>query len=379
MLRKKVFLIGLRYPHHARHSGYEAFGRYVGRHKKPPVGFRWTLGEWGWKLNGQIVKRTGHGWYSLGALLTELATLGSMLVHRKRLYHLTYGDSDLWLLRKANRLTGNTVVATFHQPTDLLRELDIVDRVARHLDAVTLVAECQRPFFEEFLPPDKVFVVPHGVDSAFFHPPDVPARTQTCITVGSHQRDFDTFADAARLVWEQRPDVRFVAIGTQDDNNALPESLLQDERIELLQGVSDERLRRELQTAGVGLFAFRDATANNAVLEAAACGLPMIATNIGGMREYLGGGAGRLVPSRDPAAMAAAAVEMLEDQTAARELGIAGRQRAEQLDFRHVAERMADVYRRILGISEGDDSDAARTGDEGPAGRHLAGTETANS
>ncbi len=41
----------------------------------------------------------------------------------------------------------------------------MVERVARHLDAVVLVSETQRAYFEEFLPPERIFVVHHGVDT----------------------------------------------------------------------------------------------------------------------------------------------------------------------------------------------------------------------
>jgi len=36
-LEKRVYFIGSRYQHHAKHSGYEAYGHYVGTALQPPV------------------------------------------------------------------------------------------------------------------------------------------------------------------------------------------------------------------------------------------------------------------------------------------------------------------------------------------------------
>ena len=47
MMREQVFLIGLRYPHHAHHSGYEAFGRYIGTAMRTAREFPLDPGEMG--------------------------------------------------------------------------------------------------------------------------------------------------------------------------------------------------------------------------------------------------------------------------------------------------------------------------------------------
>jgi glycosyltransferase involved in cell wall biosynthesis len=51
----------------------------------------------------------------------------------------------------------------------------------------------------------------------------------------------------------------------------------------------------------------------NAVMEAMACGLPVVASDVGGTGSLLGSGAGLLVPPRDPEALAAALTRMIED------------------------------------------------------------------
>ena len=346
-MREQVFLIGLRYPHHARHSGYEAFGRYVGTALAPPVNFRWTQGKLGWPLNQAFCRMVRHPWYSLGAHLTEWSSLGHMIRGRDRVYHVLYGDSDLWMLRRANRLTGNRLVASFHQPSDHLRNLGPIERIAKHLDAVILVCDAQRAYFEEFLPPDRIFVVRHGVDTGFFHPPGRQDDQPVCVTVGSHLRDFETHREAIRLVWKENPAVRFLAIGTRSDKKSyFPD--LPDERIRFLDKVSDEELRRTLQASKVAVFSFGAATANNALLEAMSSGLPIVATDVGGIREYVGGDGGILCPRKDPRALADGILHLLEDAATREKMANASRSKALLLDFRVVADRMREIYTRVL-------------------------------
>ena len=67
---------------------------------------------------------------------------------------------------------------------------------------------------------------------------------------------------------------------------------------------------------------------SNAALEAMACGLPVISSDCGGMREAIENGRdGLLVPPRDPLAIADAAHELAKDPARRAELGRAARQR----------------------------------------------------
>ncbi|NOS99649.1 MAG: glycosyltransferase family 4 protein [Phycisphaerales bacterium] len=82
------------------------------------------------------------------------------------------------------------------------------------------------------------------------------------------------------------------------------------------------------------------------VIEAAAMGLPIVATDIRGCREVVAHGEnGLLVPTRDPAALAGAIGLLLDDGDLRRRMGNAGRERARrEFDERVVCRRILDLY-----------------------------------
>jgi sugar transferase (PEP-CTERM/EpsH1 system associated) len=93
---------------------------------------------------------------------------------------------------------------------------------------------------------------------------------------------------------------------------------------------------------------------SNTILEAMSCGLPVVATDVGGNAELVEDGAtGLVVPSDDVEAMAAALVRLAQGRLAARALGLAARARAEQrysLDAMVLAYH--SLYERLLADRE---------------------------
>ncbi len=84
----------------------------------------------------------------------------------------------------------------------------------------------------------------------------------------------------------------------------------------------------------------------NVVLEAGACAVPIVATDVGGTREILEEGrGGYLVPPRDPGRLAARVVELLSDPDGARRMGEEARRRI-QAEFTFAAK--ASAYRRLF-------------------------------
>jgi glycosyltransferase involved in cell wall biosynthesis len=156
--------------------------------------------------------------------------------------------------------------------------------------------------------------------------------------------------EAAAIVVKQVPDARFVIAG----EGAL--------RPMLERQIKEHRLEKHVFLAGFrpdilsvhkafDVFVMSSVTEGlgTSLLDAMACGKPIVATRAGGMPEVVVEGlTGLLVEPRDDKAMAAAIVRLLRDRTLRREMGAAGEARVhEQFSSERMVLETLAVYQRV--------------------------------
>ncbi len=202
---------------------------------------------------------------------------------------------------------------------------------------------------------EQVVVIPNGVRTP--EPVRPPAKDPgdpfVVGTVGRlrPQKDIGTLLRAAALLQDQVPLTLWI-IG---DGELFPELEALTVSLELLGQVRFLGTRQDLYA----LYPQMDLYAHpalfegmpNAVMEAMAHGLPVVATDIDGVRELIQDGrTGWLVPPGDPAALADRILAALKDHEMA---SAAGRAAAEEMQRNFSVERMVGgfdvVYREILG------------------------------
>ncbi|KZD00611.1 glycosyltransferase family 4 protein [Oceanibaculum pacificum] len=148
----------------------------------------------------------------------------------------------------------------------------------------------------------------------------------------------DTLVDAVRLLRGQGLDVRLLLAGGPDPANpasfdaATLRGWAAEPGVEWLGPVED--VRTVWARAHIAVLASRGGEGvPKSLLEAAACGRAIVATDVPGCRDVVGreGEAGRLTPPDDPAAMAEALALLARDGDLRRRLAAGARQRAEAL------------------------------------------------
>jgi glycosyltransferase involved in cell wall biosynthesis len=132
--------------------------------------------------------------------------------------------------------------------------------------------------------------------------------------------------DAVTHVLPECPDTRFIIAGEGELRGSLEQQIRQHhlEKHVLLAGFRADIL--SLHKA-FDVFVMSSVTEGlgTSLLDAMACGKPVVATNVGGIPEVvLDGETGLLVPPRDPAAMASALVRLLRDRGLREQMGAAG-------------------------------------------------------
>jgi glycosyltransferase involved in cell wall biosynthesis len=152
-------------------------------------------------------------------------------------------------------------------------------------------------------------------------------------------------------------DFEFIICGDGQEREALEqlaEQLGIGNRTSFRGSVSRADITQYFAAADVFVHGAVIEASGNVLLEAMACGLPIVCTDAGGPAEYvLDGVTGYVVPVGDPASMAARVAELLADPGLRRSFGARGRSRAEtELGYERMIEDTITAYRDCLGTGE---------------------------
>jgi phosphatidylinositol alpha-mannosyltransferase len=227
----------------------------------------------------------------------------------------------------------------------------------RYLQGRVAVSEAARKTIKHYVPSD-FRIIPNGVDFERFAVPVAPPahladERPTLLFVGriEARKGIPYLLQAFQMVQEQAPEARLVIVGEgglRAEYTQLAQTMgLRDVYFEGY--VSPEELPSYYQRADVFCS---PSTINESfgitLLEAMASNVPAVATTINGTNT-LGEHevTGLLVPPRDPAAMAAASLRILEDSSLAHRLAAAAQERARIFDWGKVACRLLDYYKEL--------------------------------
>ena len=246
----------------------------------------------------------------------------------------------------------NRVLALIHR---LLAPL--TRRIWRQAGAVVALSASLRETAHRTDPTVVMDVIPNGIDAARFTPAVDGARRTTqgleLLTVARlvRRKGLEDLLEAVAHLRELP--VRLTIQGAGPDADTL-------QRLAVRLGVADRvvfsgfRLREHLpevyRAADLFVLPSHAESFGLAVLEAMACGLPVIVTAVGGMVEYVQPGVhGLLVPPGDPRALAEAIAHLERDPETRRQMGARNAALVRQrFLWSHVAAAYAHVYARLL-------------------------------
>ncbi len=188
------------------------------------------------------------------------------------------------------------------------------------------------------------------------------AGTRWLVTVARLQRHkgMDTVIAALPAILARAPDVRYAVAGAGPDRERLEKlthKLGLADRVRFLGGVTDQDLPALYNLASVYVGASRRSERLGvegfgiSLVEASACGLPVVAGNSGGVPDAVQDGeTGFLVPPEDPAALADAICRLLGDATLATRLGGNGRRAVEtHFNWDRVVRDLREIESQVVG------------------------------
>jgi glycosyltransferase involved in cell wall biosynthesis len=258
--------------------------------------------------------------------------------------HSHFAHDPTLIAMLVNRLTGVPFSFTAHA-RDLyqLPPRTLAERIAG-ATAVVTCCEANLRYLESVAAPAhrrKLRLVHHGVDLSAFRPhrPSRPdGRAPLVVSAGRlvEKKGFDDLLRACRLVLDRGVALRLVVYGDGPLRTSLLEladALQLGPHVTLPGPRTQRRLAEELRRADV--FALTPVVTEsgdrdgipNVILEAMACGVPVLATRAGGVEEaVIDGQTGLLAHAGDTAGIAAGLERLLTDAALRRRLGGAARE-----------------------------------------------------
>lgn len=304
------------------------------------------------------------------------------LRHRKDDFDIVHDNQTLGYGILLIERMGLPVLGTIHHPITVDRRLEMSHapnwwkrmslgrwygftkmqtRVASRLERIITVSSNS---FDDIVAdhevdPDRMAIVPVGVDPDVFRPLDdverIPGRLVTTASADVTMKGLKYLLEALAKIRTEYEDAHLVVIGKEKPGGASSKAIDQlglRGHVEFVTGVSERRIIELYSEAQLAVVPSLYEGFSLPAIEAMSCGCPLVATTGGAIPEVVGNDneTAMLVPPGDSEALAARLRDALDNPDVARKIGLAGRDRVrDNWSWRHTAERTVEQYRIRLG------------------------------
>jgi glycosyltransferase involved in cell wall biosynthesis len=290
-----------------------------------------------------------------------------LALYRPDIVNLHFISGETVFFLRLRRLFGYRLVVSAHGSDVLLPDearRNRLHRILRLADAVTVVSNNLQDYVLRIPGVDagKVRLIPNGIDTDFWSPAPRRARDDRrqdrrrphLVGVGRllHVKGFDILLDALARLRAAGLEARLTLIGDGEcaqDLQALAARLGVGDLVDFRGFQGPEEIRRAFREADAFVMPSRSEGMPLALLEAMACGLPAVATRVGGVPEILTREAGLLVPPEDAKELTDALVVLLSTPGEAGRRGERARVRAQDFSNASSSAAYVSVFRETLG------------------------------
>ena len=304
----KILHLREQIPWFGGHSGYEQLTRHLEAlqpvHTIKPRGGR--LARYAGSTYARLRGHYGRG----GVSLSELEFRVQRRWQRPHASHILYLENHFELLESWPS-TQRDLVGTIHLPPTVWKPEQC--RLLSRLGSAVVLYQRDIPFFEKHVGQGRVRFVHHGADVEFFKPGSAQTgEAPRILYSGVYLRNEPMLVRVVARLAEKHPALRFdLLVPVHHRNSPALAPLLHHPSVTWHAGLNDEQLRALYQHSYLMLLPMNHSGANTAVVEALTSGLPVVTTDVGGIRDYAGGEILPLVANDDDDAMVALAEQYL--------------------------------------------------------------------
>lgn len=304
-------------------------------------------------------------WGAFSGAMGDLSILVALFVLRKR-YDILHVHTLYW--KRCHRavvlakLMSKKVLVAIMSYVEIsnLRKIDF--NAANKSDGLIAISkDIYQGLLKKGVSENRISYCPNGVDL-----PKTPVDVanfalRTVVTIGNlHQhpwKGLDVLLESWSLAVKQFPDAKLIVVGEDNSKGQAFHGMFKDlaERLNISCSVRFagrvNHPEQILKSSSFFVLPSRVEGMSNALLEAMACGLPCIVTNISGSRDLIQDGVnGFLVPPEDPKALAEKIIYLLDHTESAQRLGQAARRTIIEGGYQigEIAGGYLKLYRSLL-------------------------------
>ncbi|MBL7071372.1 MAG: glycosyltransferase family 4 protein [Candidatus Omnitrophica bacterium] len=295
-----------------------------------------------------------HGWWWRRDSVFAAAEFRFLRFLRKleekdSLFHILHFDNHHYLWERWKKAPKN-IIGTIHYPPPRKLPPRMLENLKR-LSCAIVLSQCDLDFYESYIGQNRVKFIHHGVDTEFFRPAEGEyAEPKRIMFTGQNGRNTAMVYRVITQLAKRRPELKFDLLlrkeRIQIDNL---EQLIDLPCVVWHHDISDEELRRLYNANYLLLMPMNEVSANNAIIEALACGLPVVTTDVGGIRDYGGGSIYPVIANDDDEAMIQLIEKYLDRPAWRSEIGKKCRIFAEEnLAWPLIAQKHIEIYKDLL-------------------------------
>lgn len=343
-----------RWDHHTQSGGYDRLAHYTkgGIIKTEEIPFL-KANERGvvkqllkWVVPGSVY--SNH--YHFKDLFAEKKLIRRVQREYADLVHAFYAEDQLNVLLSGRQSLNAALVGTFHLPMEshFMHKLKKEGKLKRYgvLDAIITLSSATVEVLKRETENSNVFFVPHGIDTQTFIPGNNSRggamKSFNILTVGRHSRDWDTYVKVIDACRDLTPEITFSAVVPEN----ISERLSKYECVTTYTSIGEEKLIELYRQADLLYMPLTYATANNSILEAMACGTPVLSTNTGGIPDYVDKESGWLVPQGGTRETVELVRILSESPEKIRIASVAARKNSLRFDWKDVAAQVEEIYQK---------------------------------
>lgn len=293
------------------------------------------------------------GFYNAQSFAAESNLFSRLLTKQYDIIHYTYGEPYFGFGGMFKKNTKPAIVITNHQPVTWWQTHERLFKKYSNVNKVIALTEYDTAYFNTHIQ-GKAICIPHGVDTNFYKPlsPDENSTDKPfkVIFTGRYLRDMVTLAKVIKKLSATSMAFQFdvVYLPQKDVYEQCLIEIMSLPNVKWHSDISENELLSLYQQASCCLLPLEDCTANNAILEAMSCGLPIVSTDLPAIKTYLDDSMSILGRKGNADDLCEALIMLYNDEGKTNAMAVNSRNKALKcFDWNIIASQTATLFKTI--------------------------------